>query len=266
MPQRGQGEMRGAQRIQANKIVLTIKKTTCTDGATRRMSQWRTVGGGKALKWLEIMRNESEEAEGGQIICKVLQRQLCSPPPTWATVADEPQQGVYRDRAPCPAACVLCHSSVEMRFIDPRTVNCRGTAQLGHGHRPCPDPQQMWWQPAAATAAAAQIVNAWLPLWQSCVCPVRPVRPAWCPSTQSRTCRPVGTAPNGAKVKVPQLERIKTNFTLFPTLPLPCLFFILANWRVCFVTVCVVCGSAWLCVWVCGVCVWVWVCRVCCAC
>lgn len=49
-----------------------------------------------------------------------------------------------------------------------------------------------------------------------CVCPGCPGR---CPSAQSRTCRPVGTAPNGAKVKVPQLERIKTNFTLFPTLP-----------------------------------------------
>lgn len=59
----------------------------------------------------------------------------------------------------------------------------------------------------------------------SCVCPGCPAR---CPSAQSRTCRPVGTAPNGAKVKVPQLERIKTNFTLFPTLPF-CLVPFLAN-------------------------------------
>lgn len=164
-----------------------------------------------------------------------------------------------------------------MRFIDPRTVNCRGseaqhsTAQpqrssarlcsalLGHGHRPCPDPQQMWWQPAVATAAA-QIVNAWLPLWSSCVCPGCPGR---CPSAQSRTCRPVGTAPNGAKVKVPQLERIKTNFTLFPTLPF-CLvpFF---GQLTCLFSDCVRCLC--LCVWECGVCVCLCarVCRVCCA-
>lgn len=43
------GEKREAQRIQANKIVLPIKKTTYTDRA-RRMSQWRAVGGSKAQK------------------------------------------------------------------------------------------------------------------------------------------------------------------------------------------------------------------------
>lgn len=45
-----EGERRKAQRIEANKIVLPIKKTTYTDGAARRMSQWRAVGGGKAQK------------------------------------------------------------------------------------------------------------------------------------------------------------------------------------------------------------------------
>lgn len=43
------GEKREAQRIQANKIVLPIKKTTYTDRA-RRMSQWRAVGRSKAQK------------------------------------------------------------------------------------------------------------------------------------------------------------------------------------------------------------------------
>lgn len=231
------------------------------------MSQWRAVAGGKAQKWKLKSWNYEKwkwgSWRGVQIICNLLQGELFYPPLdvrhcSWRTTA----RCVKGPGSLCPAACVLCHSSVEMRFIDPRTVNCRGSeaqhrtaqpqrssARLGHGHRPCPDPQQMWWQPAVATAAA-QIVNAWLPLWSSCVCPGCPGR---CPSAQSRTCRPVGTAPNGAKVKVPQLERIKTNFTLFPTLPF-CLvpFF---GQLTCLFSDCVRCLCLCVCLRVWGVCV-----------